>query len=449
MQNRLLTTSLLLALSASAHAAELLVEPVQAGPADLSLQSYNLQEQRERRVLARSAAGFKRSQIVWQRRVNGEWLAPQAMPFSDPRWRDSDPHLSGDGKTLTFVSDRPLEGEKALGQLDIHESRWTDGQWSAPQRLAEAVQSPGYELGPERYGERLYFGSDRPGGPGQLAVYQSERLADGTYSAPVALQAPINVGLSNSDFTLSPDGRYALWWSDRSETKAKQDGDLFLAERIGAGFGPAIRLPAPINSPSFEFTPSVSSDGQWLIFASTRPGQHAAGLSQLYRVSWPALLAELGSRAEAQSQAQLEQRLGDLWRTFNSKAGGAPDAELLRPLLHPHARIWGQRLRDASLDVGSWSGTEFLATLKEPTPKAMFECEVHRELRRHGAHAQVYSVVETRYDSAEGPAAFTGVNSSQWQLGSQGWQLLSLHYALELPGQAPAPRTRRSGDCLG
>ena len=47
------------------------------------------------------------------------------------------------------------------------------------------------------------------------------------------------------------------------------------------------------------------------------------------------------------------------------------------------------------------------------------------------------------------PAAFTGVNSSQWQLGSLGWQLLSLRYALELPGRAPAPRTRRSGDCLG
>lgn len=449
MQNRLLATSLLLALSASAHAAELLVEPVQVGPADPSLQSYNLQEQRELRVFARSAAGFKRSQIFWQRRVDGQWQAPQTLPFADPRWRDSDSHLSGDGTTLTFISDRPLEGEKPLGQLDLYESRWTDGQWSAPQRLAEAVQSLGYELGPERYGKRLYFGSYRKGGPGELAIYQSDRLGGGEHSAPVALPAPINVGPSNSDFTLSPDGRYALWWSDRSETKARQDGDLFLAERVGAGFGPAIRLPAPVNSPGFEFTPSISSDGQWLIFASTRPGDHAAGLSQLYRVSWPALLAELGSQAEAHSQAQLERNIGDLWRTFNSKAGGAPDTELLRPLLHPQARIWGQRLKDASLDVRSWSGTEFLTALNEATPRAVFECEVHRELRRYGAHAQVYSVVETRYNIAEGPASFTGVNSSQWQLGPQGWQLLSLHYALELPGQAPAPRSRASGDCIG
>lgn len=449
MQNRLLATSLLLALNTSTLAADLQIERLQAGPADPGLQSYNLQEQRDLRVFARSAAGFKKSAIFWQRLVDGQWQAPQTLPFADPRWRDSDPHLSGDGKTLTFISDRPLEGEKPLGQLDLFESRWADGQWSAPQRLAEAVQSPAYELGPERYGERLYFASYRKGGPGELAVYQSDGPPGGEHSAPLTLPAPINVGPSNSDFTLSPDGRYALWWSDRSDSKARQDGDLFLAERVGAGFGPAIRLPAPINSPSFEFTPSVSSDGQWLIFASTRPGQHAAGLSQLYRVSWPALLAGLGPLAEAHSQAQLEERVGDLWRTFNSPAGGKANAELLRPLLHPQTRVWGQRLKDASLDVRSWSGTEFLAALNEATPKAVFECEVHRELRRYGAHAQVYSVVETRYNSAEAPVAFTGVNSSQWQLSPQGWQLLSLHYALELPGQPSPPRTRRSGDCIG
>nr|WP_316639971.1 hypothetical protein [uncultured Roseateles sp.] len=444
-----LLAGLLLALHLSSAQAVLQIEALALGTDDPTQQSYNLQEQRELRVFARSAAGFKRAQIFWQRRVNGEWQAAQPWPFADARWRDSDPHLSADGKTLTFISDRPAEGDKPLGQLDLYESRWVDGQWATPQRLAEAVQSPAYELGPERYGERLYFASNRPGGPGALAIYQSERFTGGEHSAPIALPAPINVGLSNSDFTLSPDGRYALWWSDRSESQAKQDGDLFLAERVGAGFGPAIRLPAPVNSPGTEFTPSVSSDGRWLVFASTRPGQHAAGLSQLYRVSWPALLAEVGPQAEAHSQAQLEQRIGDLWRTFNSKAGGSPDTELLRSLLHPQARIWGQRLKDASLDVRSWTGTEFLAALKETTPKAVFECEVHRELRRHGAHAQVYSVVETRHDSASALPAATGVNSSQWQLGPLGWQLLSLHYALELPGQAPAPHSRASGDCIG
>ncbi|MFC7420178.1 hypothetical protein ACFQNF_09805 [Iodobacter arcticus] len=404
----------------------------------------------ELRIFARSAAGFKQSQVFWQRRLDGQWLAAEALPFSDPRWRDSDPHLSRDGKTLTFVSDRPVTGDQPLGQLDIFESKWAMGQWSPPQRLSEAVQSRAYELGPERYADELYFASYRKGGPGKLSVYLSERLASGEHSPALALPAPINIGPSNSDFTLSPDGRYALWWSDRQEesTKLANEGDLFIAERLGAGFGPAIRLPAPINTVSFEFTPSVSSDGRWLMFASTRPGPHSAGLSQLYRVSWPDLLSKLAPQIESASQAQLEQRLSHLWQGIGHAAGVASDIELLRPLLHPQARIWGQGLRGASLHLNSWSGSEFLDMMKAPSSDALLECEVHRELRRYGAHAQVYSVVESRRRADQAEADYTGVNSSQWQLGPQGWQLLSLHYALALPGQVPPEKSSLSGQCV-
>lgn len=301
MKFYLIFAPLLLTLHGSSLAADLRIEAMQLSPVDPTRQSYNLQELRELRVFARSAADFKHAQIFWQQRVDGRWLAAQALPFSDPRWSDSDPHLSSDGITLTFVSNRPVQGEQPLGQLDIYESTWSNGQWSTPQRLSESLQSRAFELGPERYAEQLYFGSYRKGGSGKLAIYQSERRASGEYSPPVALPAPINSGPSNGDFTLTPDGRYALWWSDRESgsANAAADGDIFLAARVGTGFGPAIRLPAPVNSTSFEFTPSVSSDGQWLMFASTRPGEHAAGLSQLYRVSWPDLLSKLGAQIEA------------------------------------------------------------------------------------------------------------------------------------------------------
>lgn len=444
----LASASLLLGLNGVVGAAELQIEAMFVGPKDATQQSYNLQELRELRVFARSAAGFKHAQIFWQRRVDGQWLPAEALPFSDPRWSDSDPHLSSDGKTLTFISDRPLSGDQPLGQLDIFEATWSQGRWSPPQRLGEAVQSQAYELGPERYADQLYFGSTR--GSGKLAVYLSERLANGEYQPALALPAPINSGPSNGDFTLSPDGRYALWWSDRQDESANtsKEGDLFIAERLGSGFGPAIRLPAPVNTASFEFTPSVSSDGRWLIFASTRPGQHSVGLAQLYRVSWPDLLSQLGPQIEAASQAQLEQRLSQLWQGITHRAGAASDIELLRPLLHPQARIWGQGLRAASLNLNAWSGSEFLDVMKEPSPEALLECEVHRELRRYGAHAQVYSVVESRHHANQVEADYTGVNSSQWQLGPQGWQLLSLHYALELPGQAPPVKSSLRGQCV-
>lgn len=402
------------------------VERVDLGEAPQE-QAYNLQERGDTRVFARSLAGFKRAQIHLQRRVAGQWQRAEGMPFSDARWRDSDPHLSADGRVLTFISDRPAQGTKPLAHLDLYESRLQHGRWSAPQRLPERWQSAAYELGPERHGDTVYLASYREGGPGRLAIYE----AGTPEAAPQPLPAPINVGAANSDFTLTPDGRHALWWSDRAGSDGGA-GDIHVAERLGAGFGPALRLPAPVNGPGFEFAPSVSADGQWLFFASTRGD--AAGLSHVYRVAWPAVLDQLGASATAHSQAALDAAVTALWRSIGHAPGQASDVHALAALLHPDARIFGQRLTASSLRVQADSARQFLADMAVPGELGLYECEIERQQRRYGGHAQVYSVVETRREPNQPRASYTGVNSMQWQLGPQGWQLLSLHYALELPG---------------
>lgn len=444
----------LLLMLAQARAAEpLRVERVpDLGEEAPGEQSYNLQEQGALRVFARSAAGFKRSRLYIQRRGDdGRWAGPEALPFSDARWRDSDPHLSADARTLTFVSDRAASGDAPLSQMDLYESHWVDegdqggGRWSVPQRLPEAWQSPAYELGPERYGEQLFLASTRPGGPGKLAIFRAV-VAD---APPQPLPAPINEGPHNSDFTLSPDGRYALWWSDRDGASGTSGGpgDLYLAERVGPGFGPALRLPAPVNGPDFEFTPSVSADGQWLYFASTRGMQ--GGLSRLYRVSWSALLQSLGASAQAASQAALDARISALWQAFGHAPGEASDLPRLSAIFHPQARVYSQRLRDSQLGLDSWAAADFLALFATPSARGMAECEIRRELRRNGAHAQVYSVVQTRREPDPAREVYTGVNSMQWQLGPQGWQLLALHYAMEQPDH-PLPAGRAdAATCIG
>lgn len=430
----------------------LVVEPVDLPGAEPGVQTYNLQEAANLRVFARSAAGFKQSKIYWQRReAGGRWGPAQPMPFSDPRWRDSDPHLSGDGRTVTFVSSRPDPDATARGDdLDLFETTLSEpdtGTWTPPRRLAGGWQSPGQELGPERYGKRLYFASTRAGGPGKLSVYQA---GEDETATPVALASPINEGPANSDFTLSPDGRFALWWSSRAGSEG--GADLYLSERVGERFGPALRLPAPINGPGFEFTPSISADGRWLLFASTRtaPGL-TTGLSQMYRVSWPAVLESLGPEASAFSRAALALQVDALWRSFDHEAGQGGDAAALRALMHPEARVWAQQVskQTSQMQVRSWSADAFAAAVAQPSPRALRECEVHRELRRYAGHAEVYSVVESRSDPAREAPDYVGVNSTQWQLGPQGWQLLSLHYAVELPGMALPEHGGRSGRCLG
>lgn len=407
-------------------AAGLSVERVDLGEAP-GEQAYNLQEQRDMRVFARSVARFQQARLFLQRRVGGRWQAAEPLPFSDARWRDSDPHLSADGRVLSFIAHRPLPDGGMPARPDLFESRWADGQWAEPQRLPERWQSTAHELGPERYGDTLYFSSSRAGGAGRVAVYR----ADAADAAPEPLPSPINDSAQNSDFTLSPDGRFALWWSDRGGAEAG-GGDLYLAERLGPGFGPALRLPAPVNGPGFEFSPSVSADGRWLYFASTRGD--AQGLSAVYRVSWPDLLDALGPAATAHSQAALDQAVSRLWQAIGHAPQQASDVAALQQLFHPQGHVFGQRLQASSLQVGAWPVARFLADLATPSPRGLYECEVDRQQRRFGGHAEVYSVVQTRHDPAHAAPAYTGVNSMHWQLGPQGWQLLSLHYALETPG---------------
>lgn len=409
-----------LALSAQALEIERLRLPGEAGH-----QVYNYQEQGDWRVWARSAAGFKASQIWLQRRTaGGSWGEAAPWPRHDPAWRDSDPFLSADGRRLLFISDR-----SGGGSLDLYESRWDGQAWSLPQRLPDALQSPQYELGPEQHGARLWFGSSRSG---TLALYTAEGEA-----APQRLPAPLNEGSANSDPTPTPDGRHLLWWSARSG-----QGDLYLAERLAEGrFGAALRLPEPLNhAEGIEFTPWLSADGEWLVFASTRPSDDLPGLAKLYRVRWPALLRAL-PQAQAASQAELDAAVSRLWRAIGHRAGEASDVESLRALLHPQARIWGSGARERERRLEVLSADDFLAALAQPGARALHECELHREQRRHGAFAEVHSRVRS---DRPGAASFTGLNSLQWHWdATRGWQLLSLHYALDLPGLA----LEASGTC--
>jgi hypothetical protein len=240
----------------------------------------------QRMVFARSDAGFKDSRIWYARRDGQGWSELVQVPFSDSRYKDSDPWLTPDGGTLYFVSNRPVRGDVPNTSLDIWRVTVRDEGFGTPEHLA-ALASDGDELGPELHGGALYFNSSRKGGPAQLSLYRAAARDNG-FDAPQALPAPFNAGSIQGDFTLSPDGQVALFWSRRGEVT---DIDLFASCKRAEGWSAAVRLPAPINGKGMDFTPAFSADGQTLYFASLRNAEGAAdsngvlnGQSNLYTV---------------------------------------------------------------------------------------------------------------------------------------------------------------------
>jgi Tol biopolymer transport system component len=237
-------------------------------------------------VVARSEADFRNARIlVATRRSAGEaWGEPQPIGFTDPRWSDSDPWLTPDGRTLYFISTRPAPGrEEGRTDYDIWRSVRTADGWSAPEHLGANVNSRGQELGPELHDGALYFSSARRSGRGGLDVYRA--AASGGGFAPAALlDGPVNTAASESDFTLSGDGRSALFWRSGENGTAA----IHIIRRTETGWSNPAPLPPVINHGPFNFTPSFTRNGRSILYASTRPREgQEQGLADIYWAPLP------------------------------------------------------------------------------------------------------------------------------------------------------------------
>ena len=281
----------MLFIASLAMAAATLVDSVSS-----PLNDYNLSVDARGRtmVFARSEADFRNARIFIATRSGQARGEAAPIGFSDPRWSDSDPWLTPDGNTLYFISTRPAEGREAgRADYDVWRSSRTATGWSAPEHLGPEVNGRGQELGPELHHGILYFSSARRSGRGGLDIYAAR--ASGPGFGPAALvDGPFNSAASDSDFTLSRDGRAALFWrSGEGGT-----GTIHVARRSAAGWSEPEPLSAAINHGPFNFTPSFSRDGRSITYASTRArdGQ-LAGLADVYRAALPAAPAGAGRRS--------------------------------------------------------------------------------------------------------------------------------------------------------
>jgi len=264
--------------------------PALVSPASSPMNDYNLNTDQAERTLvfARSEADFRNARIMvaTRRSARAAWSAPQPIAFSEARWSDSDPWLTPDGRTLYFISTRPAPGrEPARTDYDIWRSVRTAAGWSAPEHLGPNVNSVGQELGPELHDGRLYFASARRSGRGGLDVYSAPGSGSG-FGAAALLDGPINSAASDSDFTISPDGRTAMFWRSGTEQGTAQ---IHVTYRDGTEWSEPVPLAADINHGPSNFTPHFAADGRFIIYASTRAREgQAEGLADIYRVALPA-----------------------------------------------------------------------------------------------------------------------------------------------------------------
>ncbi len=198
------------------------------------------------------------------------------MPNSDPT-----------GKTLYFTSKRvggiTMEAPDAKsGDEDIYQTELVNGAWSTPKLLPAPINSPNHE-GASAFSADgqtvVYTGCDRDGGVGGCDLYIMH-LEGSQWSQPENLGNVVNSKVWDSQPTISADGNRIIFASERPGGYGSED--LYMIERNVFGeWGPPQNLGGVVNTPFMDISPYLSPDGKTLYFSST--GHPGFGGSDLFK----------------------------------------------------------------------------------------------------------------------------------------------------------------------
>ncbi len=236
------------------------------------------------------APGGSFSAIVVSRLEGGRWQTPEMASFSG-QYKDQEPAISPDGSRLFFASSRPVSQEPK-SDMDIWVVEKMPSGWNTPKNLGPTVNTSHSESSPWVTPDgTLYFSSTRPGGKGGADIYRS-RLVNGEYVAPENLGPVINGATDEWMGCVGADDSFLVF----SSSRGPQGMNLFLSRQAGAAWQTPIELGPSINTPANELSASLSPDGRYLFFASNRrPRVQAAPRTQ------PVTRADI--EAEAKEQA--------------------------------------------------------------------------------------------------------------------------------------------------
>lgn len=123
-------------------------------------------------------------------------------------------------------------------------------------------------------GSSLFFTSSRSG---EQRIWFAPREGANNWGKPMPTGEALDHAKQVGSATLTPDGNYMIFaayeWKSGSRTlEGEGRTDLYSAERRGGEWTNVQNLGPVINSEHWESQPSLSSDGQYLYFASDRPG---------------------------------------------------------------------------------------------------------------------------------------------------------------------------------
>lgn len=227
------------------------------------------------------------SVIVFTKYHDSYWAYPDVAPFSGV-YQDADPFIK-DGK-LFFASTRPTSDENNSGTWNIWFVEKVDNIWTEPKPLL--FNSNKNERHPSiSENGNLYFYADYES---DIITYDFmntdiylSKYENGMYLLPEKLSEKINSSFADYTPLIAPDERFIIIASNRPGGNG--NSDLYISYKDESDeWGEMKNLGLVINSAENEHSPSLSPDGEYLLFSSNRkitlPRQRNITYSDLKRI---------------------------------------------------------------------------------------------------------------------------------------------------------------------
>ncbi len=209
------------------------------------------------------------AKILHSKLVDEKWTRPEYPSFTTGI-ESGEAFITYDNSSVFFCSAKKTgENITSRKNFDIWVSERTSVGWSSAVNIGEPINTENQEMQPTLTVHRtLYYVGHLDGAKNNYGIFRSRYLR-GKYCTPEILPKTINAGKVDWTPFISADESYLLWSSSRDGGYGS--GDIYVAFRSKDDeWSEVINLGPVINGKYNERYPSVSPDGKYLFFVSDR-----------------------------------------------------------------------------------------------------------------------------------------------------------------------------------
>ena len=211
--------------------------------------------------------------LLYTELVKGIWTKPEIMPFSG-KYSDLEPCFSPCGNFLFFSSNRPVDGEGNSKDYDLWMVKKSTDGWSSPVNLGPLVNSQYNEFYPSISEDMtLYFCCRNDKCIGGEDLWFSEQISTDQWGEPQNLGDSINTVSNEYNAFIHPQEKYIIF-TTHGWGKGFGSRDLWVSFRKdNQKWTRPKNLGVVVNTPFFEYSPSITADGMTLFFTSNKSEQ--------------------------------------------------------------------------------------------------------------------------------------------------------------------------------